>query len=56
MSNKTRQRQVVVIYANVYETPFTHKDENLVKKFADEHRAKYKKQGALKVITNFIYV
>jgi len=47
-----KQKQVVAIYANDYKILFTDKDELKVKKFASENRAKLKKEGALKVITN----
>lgn len=52
MKRYSQQKQVVAIYANSYSVLFTDKDPLKVKKFASENRAKLKKDGAIKVITN----
>ena len=53
MKKIKKQKQVVVIYADKYEVIYTHTDPELVVEFAKANRKKLKKNGALKVITNY---
>lgn len=52
MKRIIKQLQVVAIYDDKYVVVFTSKDDDEVKEYAKNNRAKLKRDGALKVITN----
>lgn len=52
MKKFRKEKQVIAIYANKYVIVYHNFNSDKVREFAKNNRAKLKKEGALKVITN----